>query len=341
MSRILGVLWMMVCLLMTGVGTVQAATVGLGGNGITIDAGTMGKFTLEYPSLMMADGKAAPKIIQRNIAGKNAVVKYDNGGQANISVQDDGKVTLKFSGLGADVRSLKMAMSIGIEYIQGGKWKIGDAEAKPFPANKTPGGHFFQANNAGALTLTNYEGKSLSITPPPYSYGQMTDTREWNWAQFVWAFFAPYNKDNPQITIAIADGAPTAATDKPGALIDQFGQLSTADWPGKVKSVEELKADVESEKAYYASLQPPAFDKYGGLPGSREKLGLKQTGFFHVVQKDGKWLMVNPEGNLFFHLGICVFNPGDDYTLVKGREQTFAAIPPYDGDMKSAFRAEN
>src|SRR3712207_7390285 len=60
---------------------------------------------------------------------------------------------------------------------------------------------------------------------------------------------------------------------------------------------------------------------FRSLPGSREKLGLKQTGFFHVEQKNGKWLMVNPEGNAFFHLGICVFNPGDDFTLVKGRSE--------------------
>src|SRR5207244_3645892 len=97
---------------------------------------------------------------------------------------------------------------------------------------------------------------------------------------------------------------------------------------------------VDNEKAYYASLQPPPRDKFGGLQGGREKLDLKATGFFHVERKNDKWLLVDPEGNPFFHLGICGFGPSDDYTLIKGRESTYAWIPPYDGDFKTAYKAD-
>jgi hypothetical protein len=314
-----------------------AATLGLNDKGITVDGGTMGKFTLEYPELHLKDGKTV-KVVEPNLAGKKAILKYANGGQLEVTLQEDGKVHFKFSGLGDEVKSWKSLMFIGMEYIQGGKWKIGDNEAKPFPANKTPGGHFFQANNAGTLTITSFDGKNISFTPPPFSYGQMTDNREWNWAAFVWAFFAPFNKNDPQATITIKAGV---AVSGQTTLVDEFGQLSAGDWPGKVKSAEEFKGDVESEKAYYAALKTPTLDKFGGLPGGREKYGLRATGFFHVEQKNGKWVLVNPEGNPFFHTGVCVFNPVDDYTLVKGRESSFAWIPPYEGHYKSAFRGEN
>ena len=307
-----------------------AAPLALTDKGISVDGGTMGKFTIEYPELQLKDGKTS-KIVESKIEGKSAKLTYANGGQLNVALAEGGKVQYQFSAMD-DVKSWKSAMFIGVEYSQGGTWKIGEGEAKPFPPNKTPGGHFFQGNNAGTLTLKHYDGKTLSVTPPPFSFGQMTDNREWNWAIFTYIFFAPYDKNNPQATITISD---SAASGKAAFLVDEFGQLSTSDWPLKVKSPDELKADVESEKAYYASLQPPPRDKFGGLLGGKEKLNLKATGFFRVEKQNNKWLMVDPEGNPFFHIGLCAFNPVDDYTLVKGRESSYAWLPPYEGDFKT------
>jgi hypothetical protein len=62
------------------------------------------------------------------------------------------------------------------------------------------------------------------------------------------------------------------------------------------------------------------------------KLGLKTTSYFHVEKMgDGKWALVDPAGNLFIHLGICGMAPGDDFTLVAGRESAYASLPPHDG----------
>jgi alkylation response protein AidB-like acyl-CoA dehydrogenase len=58
-----------------------------------------------------------------------------------------------------------------------------------------------------------------------------------------------------------------------------------------VKDEAELKADAISEAAYYASLTPPATDSWGGQPGSKEKLGLKATGFFHSEKKGDRWVL--------------------------------------------------
>jgi hypothetical protein len=108
-----------------------------------------------------------------------------------------------------------------------------------------------------------------------------------------------------------------------------------------VNSLEELKADVEAEKQYYGNLKPLELDRFGGLPGTKEKLGLQATGFFHVEKKDGRWLLVDPAGNAFFHLGLCSSNPNEDYTLVKGRESAYEWLPERQGEYASLFRPES
>lgn len=141
-------------------------------------------------------------------------------------------------------------------------------------------------------------------------------------------------------TFSIAAGDPEPGI-QPAALVDAFGQSKASDWPGKVKSEAELKADVESEQAYYAGLNPPSLDKFGGLPDSGKNLGLQATGFFHVEKQGDRWRLVDPEGNLFFHLGVCAFAPGDDYTTVAGRKEAYDWLPPLEGEFKTAYRPEN
>ena len=50
---------------------------------------------------------------------------------------------------------------------------------------------------------------------------------------------------------------------------------------------------------------------------------------------------MDPNGDAFFHLGVCVLAPVDEYTLVQGRESTFAWIPPREGEFASAYRSDN
>jgi hypothetical protein len=69
---------------------------------------------------------------------------------------------------------------------------------------------------------------------------------------------------------------------------------------------------------------------------------LKSTGFFRVEKKNGRWLMINPDGNVTFHLGICVFgyNPGDEATYIKDRRDIYEWLPPIDGDFANAYHPE-
>ena len=305
-------------------------------DGIEIEAGSLGKFTLGYPQLLDAGHKAAHKLLGKTPAGKSATLTYEGGAQIDVTIGDSGKVNYKIGNAPEDVKVIGWEMHIPIAFNQGGKWKLGDKEAE-FPKEKPANPHLYQGH-APALHLIDYEGKSLEIQVPENTFLELTDNREWNWSIFHFRATKPFDPHQKELALTIhvaADGA------KAQPLVDKFGQSTREDWPEKVHSLDELQADLASERSYYANLKPPEFDAYGGLPGTREKLGLQTTGFFHVEKKDGRWLLADPLGNAFFHLGLCCVCPSEDYTLVKGRESAYEWLPPRTGEFASAYRPDS
>jgi len=298
----------------------------------------MGQFTLGYPSLRKQGDKPAYDLVEKQITGNTALVKYAGGAQIQIDVNADNTLALAFSNVPSDVRVFRMEMLIDLGYAQGGTFRLAGGTPLPFPREKPAKPFLYQGNNQ-ALTIANFEGKSLAFELPEFSFQQLQDNREWGWATYQWMFQTPFNPDHLNYTVKIMAGAGSSAGPKP--LVDQFGQSTLVDYPDKLKSLDELKADVAAEKAYYDALTPPTFDPYGGLPESGAKLGLAKTGFFHVQKHDARWLLVDPAGNAFFHLGLCGFNPSDDYTYIQGREGTYAWIPPFDGDFRWAYRPDS
>ncbi|MST98807.1 hypothetical protein FYJ85_17360 [Victivallaceae bacterium BBE-744-WT-12] len=121
--------------------------------------------------------------------------------------------------------------------------------------------------------------------------------------------------------------------------IDRYGQFTHLNFPEKVTSDAQLKADIAADEAYYASFPLPERTFWGGLPGSREKYGLTATGFFHLEKVDklgGRIVLVEPEGNLYFHIGMSVTQPGNEFTRFKGRENIYEWIPEAEGIFKPA-----
>ncbi|MBI4719972.1 MAG: hypothetical protein HY770_01805, partial [Chitinivibrionia bacterium] len=199
--------------------------------------------------------------------------------------------------------------------------------------------HLFQGNASG-FALTSPAGATTEFTVPEYSFQQLQDNREWGWNIFQWHFWTPFNKDNPDYVIRVEGAAsPASVAGKAAFIVDPFGQDAKERFEGRVGGEEELVRDVEEEKSYYESLTPPLFDRFGGLADSAAKMALEKTGFFHVEKKGGAWVLVDPDGNAFFHLGVCAFSP-HSYTYVKGRESTYEWMPPRDGKFKSAWNPE-
>ncbi|SFJ68710.1 S-layer homology domain-containing protein [Paenibacillus sp. UNC496MF] len=113
--------------------------------------------------------------------------------------------------------------------------------------------------------------------------------------------------------------------------VDAYGQLKNADFASKVTSDRQLLDDNAADDAYYGSLQSPERDSYGGLPGSKERYGLEAKGFFNIQKLDGKFVMVDPDGNLYFSVGVDGTGyTGDTFTQVKGREYEYQWLPDKD-----------
>jgi hypothetical protein len=111
-------------------------------------------------------------------------------------------------------------------------------------------------------------------------------------------------------------------------IVDAFGQWTGGDWPGKIKSVEDLHR-LRQQEAEELRKQPslPDRDEYGGWASGPK---LPATGYFRVAKHGGKWWLVTPKGTLFVSLGMDCVHTGDA-TFITGREEMFTWLPP-DGD---------
>jgi len=116
--------------------------------------------------------------------------------------------------------------------------------------------------------------------------------------------------------------SPGDAVLEPKPLVDEFGQWTVGDWPGKAHSLEELKSSWDAEEK---SLAPGEFSysKFGGYKAAKAKA----TGFFRVEKFDERWWFVDPEGYLFFSTGADGMSPWMG-TSTQGRDGVFAALPP-------------
>lgn len=330
---------LIVTALLTTVSVVSAVTITPKEEFWALDGGSMGTRGLRYPALLDANQQPIHKLVEKQIQGQKATFIFAGGAKIETVVGDDGTITFEFSGVPEDVGFFRLNMFIPQSFVEGGGWKFDNDEEKPFPREKPEGSPHLHQGNAGQFTLKHREGRSLVFTlPSEHTFNQLQDNREWGEKIFQWIVIAPFHREVTAYKIQITEqaAAPGAVT-QPKAMIDPFGQNALAEFPEKVKSLEELKADVEAERAYYASLTPPERDAYGGLPGSGQALGLNKTGFFHVEKHGERWYLVNPDGNAFFHLGVSSFAPMQEYTYVEGRKNMFAWLPPASGEFADAY----
>ena len=107
-------------------------------------------------------------------------------------------------------------------------------------------------------------------------------------------------------------------------IVDQFGQYIHKEWPGKIKSQEDLlKVDTNETADLKAHPGHTGMTKYGGWKDGPK---LNETGHFRVEKYQGKWSIVDPEGYLFWSHGIDCVRLGSS-TPVEGREKLFSYLP--------------
>lgn len=325
---------LLLALALPGAGAGRALGLEAGDKGLMINFGNLGNFTLDYPVITVKGGEEKPLEVKTE-GKKKAVIKYQTGTELTVEI-DGGKARLSFANFPADFSKFKMAMLISFNLRDGGRWEADGNAGGPFPQEKPEKAQFF-SNHTRNLAIIAVDDTRINLGLPPYTYVQLQDNREWGWSVYGMTAFFPFNKDNPVVEISMN-------TDKSSAkrviLMDKFGQNARKDFPGKIASEEELKADIAAQERYFASFKPHALDEFGGLPGSGEKLGLKKTGFFHTQKINERWVLVNPAGNAFFQLGICGMVPCDDFTYVTGREEVFEWLPPREGEFAGAWHKD-
>ncbi|MBO4299317.1 MAG: beta-galactosidase [Clostridia bacterium] len=123
------------------------------------------------------------------------------------------------------------------------------------------------------------------------------------------------------------DDAPCAVQPPCGEkLIDAFGQYAPKEWPGKIRSEEELAAALRAEAAKPAAYPFPSWTKWGGCADRKLAPG---TGFFSRARRDERWYLTDPEGCAFFSMGPdCVVARAD--ARIDGLENLLDGLPPRD-----------
>lgn len=123
--------------------------------------------------------------------------------------------------------------------------------------------------------------------------------------------------------------------------LDRYGQCRYADFPEKVTSDEQLRADIAAEDAELAKTPPsPDFDQYGGYLKAGWKD--KATGYFRVIEREGKWWLISPEGNPCFYTGVSAAPAqGWETTPVTDREFLYEWLPPHEAPWSAAWTKNN
>ena len=100
------------------------------------------------------------------------------------------------------------------------------------------------------------------------------------------------------ITLAVDDPGDEYLGDIP--VVDEFGQHNLVDYPDKIRSIEQLKAEWDAEDQELAGAMPDY--NYSGYGGYKQKQ-VEGTGFFRTEKIDGRWWYVDPDGYLFLSIG--------------------------------------
>lgn len=272
-----------------------------------------------------------------HLEGKWDLSEYDAVEFTAISTSEEKfTLNLRIDCAQSDVKTLDGVLQNGHEIKPGEKlvWRYplpksinADTRQKLFAMRGKPGG----------ITTDSYS-KDIKIQ---FNSSEVTAFRP---------FVTQNQKNNSWILVSIAavrsdDAKPREeyldwAPDKFFPMIDEFGQFKHGDWPGKTHSLEELRAQIETENKELAQHNPSEFDKYGGWKNGPQ---LDATGAFRTEKVDGVWYLVDPDGKLFWSNGIdCVAYWGAT-TPISDREFYFdpdTPMRPEQGNPLSQFLSE-
>lgn len=122
-----------------------------------------------------------------------------------------------------------------------------------------------------------------------------------------------------------------------GKLLDEIGQSTLHNWDGKTKNLAALKTNLTARLENTKHTFPNHFSKWGGSKAQKLDEG---TGFFRVYNKSNRWWLVDPDGHLFWSMGIDsvrVDTSGNMHLL----EDALEFIPPQDGAFSEIYSLQD
>ena len=146
------------------------------------------------------------------------------------------------------------------------------------------------------------------------------------------------------ISLSVEDPGDQYLGDKP--VFDEFGQWNLGEYNGKIKSLEQLRKEWETEDTEISliksikrvdsstgemverpvSSNPYNYSRFGGYLNAKAKA----SGFFRTEKVDGKWWFVDPEGYLFLSVGVDCVSPGGGGNAINidKRRNIYKELPP-------------
>ncbi|MCX7806737.1 MAG: hypothetical protein N3A38_16355, partial [Planctomycetota bacterium] len=118
-----------------------------------------------------------------------------------------------------------------------------------------------------------------------------------------------------------------------GPLIDELGQSTPGDWPGRTRSVEEAVSRLFAQAgAAAARARPAGLSRWGGSPIRR----FDGNGFFSLKHDGRRWWLVDPEGYVFWSAGVNGVRAGVS-TAIGGVEKAASWLPDPKGPFSTVY----
>ena len=121
-----------------------------------------------------------------------------------------------------------------------------------------------------------------------------------------------------------------------GPLLDELGQSTIREWPGKTRSLDELKTRLTAQLAAAPSYKwPSAFSAWGGLAARRAPSD-KPGKYFRTHHDGTRWWLLDPDGHPFWSAGLVSVRV-DTSASYDGLERALTWMPPRDGEFKEIY----
>lgn len=121
--------------------------------------------------------------------------------------------------------------------------------------------------------------------------------------------------------------------------IDELGQLSWKDWPGKTLSAKEMVSELKWELKQERKALNEAGSEFGPY-GGWKKLRFMDTGFFRTEFDGSNWWFVDPDGYALFSIGLDCIGPSSEMRIT-GMEHLLPSLPDKEGMYKDAWSRES